>query len=31
MTMRPLVSRLLALPLEGRIVGIMHIINDSLV
>ena len=26
----PLVSRLLALPLEGKIVGIMHIINDSL-
>ena len=26
----PLVTRLLALPLEGRIVGIMHIINDSL-
>ena len=26
----PLVSRLLMLPLEGRIVGIMHIINDSL-
>lgn len=26
----PLVSRLLSLPLEGRIVGIMHIINDSL-
>lgn len=25
-----LVSRLLALPLEGKIVGIMHIINDSL-
>ena len=26
----PLVLRLLALPLEGKIVGIMHIINDSL-
>ena len=26
----PLVSRLLALPLEGKIVGILHIINDSL-
>ena len=26
----PLVSRLLALPLAGKIVGIMHIINDSL-
>ena len=26
----PLVSRLLALPLEGKIVGLMHIINDSL-
>ena len=26
----PLVSRLLALPLEGKIVGIMRIINDSL-
>ena len=26
----PLVSRLLALQLEGKIVGIMHIINDSL-
>ena len=26
----PLISRLLVLPLEGKIVGIMHIINDSL-
>ena len=26
----PLVTRLLELPLEGRIVGIMHILNDSL-
>lgn len=26
----PLVSELLALPLEGKIVGIMHILNDSL-
>jgi 23S rRNA (uracil-5-)-methyltransferase RumA len=28
--MAPLVQELLALPLEGKIVGIMHIINDSL-
>ena len=28
--MEPLVQELLALPLEGKIVGIMHILNDSL-
>lgn len=28
--LEPLVQRLLALPLEGRIVGILHIFNDSL-
>ncbi len=30
MDLKPLVDRLLALPLEGRIVGILHILNDSL-
>lgn len=28
--LEPLKEQLLALPLEGKIVGIMHIINDSL-
>ncbi|MCL2864209.1 MAG: 23S rRNA (uracil(1939)-C(5))-methyltransferase RlmD [Lachnospiraceae bacterium] len=28
--LKPLVDRLLALPLEGRIVGVIHILNDAL-
>ena len=28
--LEPLKDQLLALPLEGKIVGIMHILNDSL-